>query len=267
MARHQTRRHAFTLVELLVVIGIIAVLISLLLPALNKCRRAAQEARSISNLRQLLMAYSAYHTDNRGQLLYGYPYGNINGQTIRAEEPITGTSLSSIVATRYPWRLARYLPNIWPILHAHAQLPALPQKGDSTGTVEGKAYTLSLNPTYGLNAAFLGGHKDNEGFVSNPSAPSNYMPNVGKHVAFKASEIHRPTEQIVFADCYSSKCKAIPATSSATPTSCRPGGRPPRCGVWSAASRNRSIPTPSSACRRGGTPKASPPDFSTVTPP
>jgi prepilin-type N-terminal cleavage/methylation domain-containing protein/prepilin-type processing-associated H-X9-DG protein len=77
--RNPSRRSAFTLVELLVVIGIIAVLISLLLPALRSARRSAQRAVCLSNMRQLGAALVAYVGDNEGH----FPRPAVGG----AEEP------------------------------------------------------------------------------------------------------------------------------------------------------------------------------------
>lgn len=59
---------AFTLVELLVVIGILSVLIGLLLPALGAARQQANSLRCLSNLRQLAHGFVSYTLDNRGVL-------------------------------------------------------------------------------------------------------------------------------------------------------------------------------------------------------
>lgn len=62
------RRRAFTLVELLVVIGIIALLISILIPALNKARNQANAVKCSSNMRQIYMMCAMFAQDHKGHL-------------------------------------------------------------------------------------------------------------------------------------------------------------------------------------------------------
>lgn len=62
------RRLAFTLVELLVVIGIIAVLIGILMPALRRARNQAQKVDCMSRVRQIMMAVNLYAQQQKGWL-------------------------------------------------------------------------------------------------------------------------------------------------------------------------------------------------------
>jgi prepilin-type N-terminal cleavage/methylation domain-containing protein len=80
MNRNSKRGQAgFTLVELLVVIGIIAILVGILLPALNKARQAAWEVQSASNMRQFGVGFQIYADANQGFLPEDGPDGHDSG--------------------------------------------------------------------------------------------------------------------------------------------------------------------------------------------
>src|SRR4051812_43156750 len=69
---HSNRARGFTLVELLVVIGIIALLISILLPSLNKAREEEKRTACLSGLRQFGNILQIYSNSNNGRVPLGY---------------------------------------------------------------------------------------------------------------------------------------------------------------------------------------------------
>ena len=163
---HPGARGGFTLTELLVVIGLIAVMISMLMPALSKVRAAANAANCLSNLRQMGTAWTMYTAENRGRLLeyiwftparpdvawQGYWPGVLEHYKVRGK-----TLLCPSADEPIPFNQNKGFGTIW---HAWTG------RYNSSGTVIRFNSSLYRDSSYGYNRYLTAGG----GFALNPQA-------------------------------------------------------------------------------------------------
>lgn len=183
-------RHAFTLVELLVVIGIIAVLIGILLPTLTRARQQAQTLTCAAQLRSVVQLAGMYATENRGSYPWGMSYQRMEPNGAHSPGIPSVTVGSNIFYNRYSWftLLNEYANKgkyggLWP---CEMQLPStvanqIPKlsKVFNCPTVQAND---NLNPSYTLCS--YGAHPvvmPNRSYEINPGVPTEWTGATGSN--------------------------------------------------------------------------------------
>lgn len=177
------KTRAFTLLELLVTMAIVAVLATLVFSAVSGAKRTGALAKEVNAGRQMIAGYLRAASDRDGELLIGYA---------SREEAVDdlGKEVPNPANGRYPWRLAPYLEyKMRGILLVNEQehIATLPDHDDFV-------YRASANPSFGINATFVGGNQ-RTGIMPTPATIRYY----GNFVATRLSHVENPGKLLVFA--------------------------------------------------------------------
>jgi len=144
------RQRGFTIVEVLVVIGIIAVLASLLFVGLRSALSTANKTRELNSLRNVSLGWTMYAGANSDHLMPGYIEPAVQ-DTWRLEwRNVRGEVLPAELAAPYTWRLAPYVEYSWEVLVGYRddgqrELNATPEAD------------VAFEPAFGYNALYVGG--------------------------------------------------------------------------------------------------------------
>ena len=149
------RRIGFTLVELLVVIGIIALLISILIPVLGRARDQANKTACLSNIRQIGIAFRMYALNNKDWCPWGARLDNPGGADLPADwihwrSGINNQGLASSA-------IAPYLGGAGPGLEQVLRCPSDRLNDRISASTGQYRYNYSMNMYYEPRKGFYGG--------------------------------------------------------------------------------------------------------------
>ncbi len=162
---YSTRQHrGFTIIELLVVIGVIAVLIGLLMPALLSARKSSRKTAELNRIRQVGVAWNLYSNANNDSALPGYLETAVQqnwrvtykfpdgGRVPPAPSYLAG---DENIAGPWTWRLLQYLDYSHDVIRYYKDEDTPDMLGMSDPDM---AEDIAQHPAFGYNGHYLGGY-------------------------------------------------------------------------------------------------------------
>lgn len=208
--RMTDRRHGFTIVELLCVIGAIAILLGILLVGLQSASRMSSNVRSMNRLKQLHLGWSTYASNYQDRLLPGYLDPGVQSAWRVRYQDFNGDRVDASLCATYPMRLLSYLDfQLDPMFGYRRDLVQLQNNfGNSAAPDHAAAQQLvSQVPGFGYNAYYVGGWwdmDDTRARVTFGNTPveirmgSDLRTVRGRLVALSLGDIRQPDRQIAF---------------------------------------------------------------------
>lgn len=193
------RRAAFTLVELLVVIGIIAVLIAILLPALNKARQQALSAACLSNLRQMGTAVQFYLQDFNGTMPLEF-YQISNPPPVFSDN-MGATNSSGVYLGQWgsPYTVLAFLD----VTYVHSTAVFICPARNLADLYDGVGYSPSPTYPYGIFSSCYGivaGDAGAKAVFSYAWPYPNWNSTTCADTWIKITSIHHPSKRLMIAD-------------------------------------------------------------------
>ncbi|MHC4990922.1 MAG: type II secretion system protein [Planctomycetota bacterium] len=213
-----SRSRGFTIVEMLVVIGVIALLIGLLLPALSGARKRAAKTKELTQLRQIGQAWNMYANYNDGFALPGYVDPEVQGIPSDANYGSSWkvsydfpdhTDIPPETAAPWTWRLLSYLDYDHELVHGYLDEPEPPifafnNPDLDTAELYEEAQEMAVSPAFGYNANYIGGWwemADVDGQMLPRSRFTDVESNEGRRVSVvsrRIANIRRSAEVLTF---------------------------------------------------------------------
>ena len=215
MSRQHARVKAFTIVELLVVVGILALLLGMLLPALHGAQKRSSKHKELNAIRQVGLVWILYANANNGKLLPGYLDFDVQQRwRVRYEYP-NHRDIPSDLAGPWTWRLLPYLDDDIGTVHGYADESGYEtvtldpsQTGASPPQMAAVANPIAFEPAFGYNAYYVGGWWTMDSGLARPLFHDATIVGTTKTVnvlSRSVGTIRRPTQLVTF--CSSSSLK------------------------------------------------------------